>query len=743
MSIILRILKLTTLFIYGLSFGSPEIIESALLINLADLKELSNENSSTQRRASIPDNDLSIATNQINENFPDQSSITTTFAASHTTPIPTTAKITAELQISFGNNPSFEDLGSSIQLLSNNKTSYNLSNAGFLSALKSLLTAYINAGGDTEDFNSLPETILSNVLPNVPAWSESGLTWIKSLSQTLVESLSNLPSDQFHGVIEEFTKNVISLTDNTSDLHIRINDSLQNQDGDKSLDDLKIFSLATDRNDVVQENQSDDPLNKFKFNHQSTNVLQQFVVGLTQGAFSKFAQIENTELLKIGDLEDFSGSSNPSTNSVELPSSVVGSVIKGVLNSPVFVEESKKEFAYEYLKASANGFLISTTVITTSQDNYTANNLHLDGAEKIAKSISRYALLNHTVDDTEKKSFTVSNLQPDRIAESISLGSAMGSQLATVLPKSMEYSNSWEIQTNIRRELAKAVAKGNANGTTESTSLLSTLNDPDDENKKILEIEDIEDAARGSSLGAMMGNTGLAVYYPTKQMVPIINFTAQGSAIGSTNSLNLGDVETSKTESIEVSVARQSAVGSSLGASFEPSVLLGLRPDLRSRDTQTINHLEAASFGATYGALLGIELNTNLQSSPSADSSNVEEKSIIVKQATKQGSVEGALAGAKLALGLEDLKSDNLKSKAEILKAINKSNSNAASTNNNAAVVNFQTNPNDMLLLMNKFGINPRFTNSAKVYKRPVIIQTDEAPLDDEADNAIQNASPI
>ena len=143
------------------------------------------------------------------------------------------------------------------------------------------------------------------------------------------------------------------------------------------------------------------------------------------------------------------------------------------------------------------------------------------------------------------------------------------------------------------------------------------------------------------------------------------------------------------------------------------------------------------------GAILGIELNSNLSSQPSNDAPSVIEKSVVVKQATKQGSIEGALAGAKLALGVEDLTSENLKSKAEILKAINISNSNAAATNNNSAVVNFQTNPNDMLLLMNKFGINPRFTNSAKIYKRPVILQNDEAPVDEEADVAIQNASPI
>ena len=44
---------------------------------------------------------------------------------------------------------------------------------------------------------------------------------------------------------------------------------------------------------------------------------------------------------------------------------------------------------------------------------------------------------------------------------------------------------------------------------------------------------------------------------------------------------------------------------------------------------------------------------------------------------------------------------------------------------------------------MKKFGINPRYTNPAKMYKRPVIVQIDEPPIDDEASDAINNASPL
>ncbi len=49
--------------------------------------------------------------------------------------------------------------------------------------------------------------------------------------------------------------------------------------------------------------------------------------------------------------------------------------------------------------------------------------------------------------------------------------------------------------------------------------------------------------AKGSAMGSMVGNTGLAIYYPTDQLVPIINFTAQGSGYGSLSAENLALVK--------------------------------------------------------------------------------------------------------------------------------------------------------------------------------------------------------
>ncbi len=220
-------------------------------------------------------------------------------------------------------------------------------------------------------------------------------------------------------------------------------------------------------------------------------------------------------------------------------------------------------FLYEAIKASANGFLISTTVATTSNLKYLDQDLHLEAAEKVSKQISQSVMLHNTTNNDEEVIYSVSNdwIKPDRIAESAASGAAMGSQLATVLPKSMDYTDSWEVFTNIRREISKAVSKGSSYGALNASAWLSTQGDLTNVGKSVLGPNDIEAVASGSAMGSMVGNTGLAIYYPTDQLVPIINFTAQGSGYGSLSAENLALVSSDTTESIEVSIARTDSTG--------------------------------------------------------------------------------------------------------------------------------------------------------------------------------------
>jgi hypothetical protein len=358
-----------------------------------------------------------------------------------------------------------------------------------------------------------------------------------------------------------------------------------------------------------------------------------------------------------------------------------------------------------------------------------------------------------------------------------------------VLPKSMEFVKNWEIFNQSRRDIAQAIARGSSFGAVDAAASF-LLDLETSQNKQVTEGDEgleittpqdnknllIERVSQGASLGAMVGTTGLAIYYPTDQLVPIINFTAQGSAYGSINSKkldslnNTGKKQNPPTEEIQVAIARQTAIGSSMGAVFEPSVLLGLRPDTKANDKQTTDNISAASFGAVYGAIQGRkepdlnDVSTGTGSTKLSDEISITE----ITQSSKQGSTEGALVGAKLALGLDDSTDESLTSKGVILKAISKTNAQAASeatstltssSNSNIGtplVGNpLRTSSKDMLLLMRKYGINPRYTNAATMFKRPVVPQLNEPPQDliseetnpsdgDESyTDTVSNASPI
>ena len=124
----------------------------------------------------------------------------------------------------------------------------------------------------------------------------------------------------------------------------------------------------------------------------------------------------------------------------------------------------------------------------------------------------------------------------------------------------------------------------------------------------------------------------------------------------------------------------------------------GITPDLRSRDAQTISHLEAASFGSTYGAILGIQANPTPPVPNKKLGSGQDDRVVELKQSAKQGSIEGALSGSQLALDIEDTSQESLQSKGEMLKAINKSNAKAAANaNQNSSLNTLRTNSRDML----------------------------------------------
>ena len=305
-----------------------------------------------------------------------------------------------------------------------------------------------------------------------------------------------------------------------------------------------------------------------------THILQQLSVGISQGFFG-FNDFNDEEAGLTN--EDFIVFLKPdsipnSVNEGNIEENIITGFFDGLLDATLNLGETKEVFLYESVKAAANGFMIASTVAATSKVEYIDKAMHLDTAEMIAKQVSQSVMLHRLEDIDGELSYSMGKdwIEADRIAESAASGSAMGSQLATVLPKSLDYLESWEISTNIRREIAKSVSRGSASGSVNAAAWLGSIINPEQPTKTILSNNDIEKVSNGTSVGSMIGNTGLAIYYPTDQLVPIINLTAQGSAYGSTNAQNLSLVESDSIETIDVGVARQSALGSSLASILNP-----------------------------------------------------------------------------------------------------------------------------------------------------------------------------
>jgi hypothetical protein len=738
-----RILLLLTITILGFNLThlnaklTTSMLDSIILIHLDDLDEGSGNADQKQRRSALSQELLE---NQLNQSPAPElpSLLTSNFDATHQPPFETSDILTQALSDSFALDgpPSFDEFADSIENITTKKDGLNLSNKSFLSATKSLISAYLRAGGKIDPDANLPSTLFKHILPKIDSWGGGNVaTWVKNISQISVEAYldEDRSINELSSIASGFATSTVELLSNPSPLtdQLEINDL--NLDYLSSSDDLSLEEkLSTGKNYAPSK----------------TDIIQQLSVGISQGYFGYQDFNDESPGLSFEDFNTFTraDTSPSSLNDGNIPDNIITGFIDGLLDSAISLGESKEVFLYDSIKAAANGFLISSVVATTSNSEFLDQALYLDAAEMVAKQVSQSVIL-HTIEDVDgSKSYTMGTnwIEIDRVAESAASGSAMGSQLATVLPKSMEYSNSWEVATNIRREIAKSVSKGSASGSVNASAWLGSVIDPKSQNETVLNASDVERVSRGSSLGSMIGNTGLAIYYPTDQLVPIINLTAQGSAYGSTNAANLALVDPETIESVDIGVARQSALGSSMGAIFEPTVLLGLNPSQNSNDKKTIDHLTAASFGATFGAILGLQDNTEDIIGNNGASQSEEPRMIEVQQATKQGAIEGALAGAKLSLGLEEVSSNSLKSKAAMLKAINNANTKGASNStSNVANQSLRTNPQDMLLLMKKFGINPRYTNPAKMYKRPVLVQIDEPPIDDDSSDAINNASPL
>jgi hypothetical protein len=191
----------------------------------------------------------------------------------------------------------------------------------------------------------------------------------------------------------------------------------------------------------------------------------------------------------------------------------------------------------------------------------------------------------------------------------------------------------------------------------------------------------------------------------------LINFAAQGATTGSISGTSEVDLKRQdSTETFDVEIARSSSLGASFGAVFETVALTNANPKDFSNDISVTSVVQSVTYGATYGAITAGDEND----APVADA-------LIFKQATKQGAIEGSLSGASLGSGIsaENVDNTDLRAKSSIIKAASETNAQAAANaSSSMATKAIRTSTSDMLMLMKKFGINPRLTIPTKIFKK-------------------------
>ena len=237
--------------------------------------------------------------------------------------------------------------------------------------------------------------------------------------------------------------------------------------------------------------------------------------------------------------------------------------------------------------------------------------------------------------------------------------------------------------------------------------------------------------ASQAAKGAMIANVANVIYFgEDDELLPIINFSAQGATYGATKTLALNNVEKPQglTEDLTVEVARTSSHGSSLGATFAAVGLKSANPVTNENDTVSNKSVQAVAYGATIGSILG-----------ASESGNGDP--IVVKQASKQGVTEGSLIGSGFATDYQesffvenDVEDMELAAKKNILSSINSMNADASlEAMNSLATKKVKTSSRDMLLLIRKFNISPNTTNPATIYQRPTKKKSgDDFPFTDK-----------
>ena len=184
-----------------------------------------------------------------------------------------------------------------------------------------------------------------------------------------------------------------------------------------------------------------DGVNRFmKFDPTKTAILQFSSRGLSEGIYDYKNNILNSEIVR---------------SYSDILADSIGSTIIEYLSQ---LDGDNSLFAYESSNAIATGITLGAVYQATEEELNRDINLPEVVAESIASSISSKVI--HT-------SLALGNgYELHRLAESVAFGTSMGAQLSTVLDKSLDYEESWELYS--RSKLAEATSRGSTNGSPQS-----------------------------------------------------------------------------------------------------------------------------------------------------------------------------------------------------------------------------------------------------------------------------------
>ena len=568
-----------------------------------------------------------------------------------------------------------EALSHAVDYLVKNRLNFSLTDEQITSGLLSVISAFIEIFPEDEQLLQVPQTVLSAIVPEkVAIWKSSASKWVNLITHALIQSVPENKTALMSGSV---LKSLLSI----------IKDAPSNPEVGfySGIESVENFETPNEKMKF------DGDLGRFlKFDPIKTDLIRSAVYSISSSVFSSESLTEE----KIG------------TFSQDLSKSIIEDTFLFMKN----LEGNHAIFTYELTKVISNAFVMGSVASLIDNENYKSN----DYPSLVAKKASQQIAF-HVIDETLNLNME-GEWDLKRLAEATSFGSSVGAQMASILDKAMDYTPNWEKYE--RKQLAKSSAEGSSLG------LTSARIDKAKENLgvaiNIEESEEIAENARNdllsisqhSSMGSLIGNVGISVYYPNPMdRLALINSAAQGATAGSITGVSAFDLsQEDATETFDIEIARSSSSGAAFGATFESIALSDANPKDFSYDSTTINVVQAVTYGSTFGAITAG--NDPDVGAPAADA-------IIFKQAVKQGSIEGSLNGASLGTGSseENINTNDLRSRASIVKAAASTNAQAAAdASSTMATKAIRTSTSDMLLLMKKFNINPRLTNPTKIF---------------------------